>query len=141
MQDAYTESGLCSNRNEMMFNLDVLYAVQPDAIVREFRSLGEWNTFAVQLDVANRARMSAIASFAALHGVHSLSEGYVAQPQVSKVDDLPRWEIVLNDLNGYERPILELLATTRFATRKGATAIYAGEAISPLAMNLRIRPA
>jgi SAM-dependent methyltransferase len=121
----------------LIFDLETIYSLQPDAIVREFSSHAQWERFAAEAVISERKRMAAIAARAERLGVHRLSTGFIEAPRITRHPDGLHWDIVANGISPVEAPVLELLAATPFARRRQETRIYAAEALSPLAMALR----
>ncbi len=119
-----------------MYNIEVIKSHQPDAVVREFRSLAEWNDFAashVLSDVETRRQAVERARQQGVRGVHT---GYVTKPDIVQHRDGNHWTIFANGLDMHNRAVLDIIASAGLGP---SARIFAGEAKSRLALDLRGR--
>ena len=121
---------------DRVFDLARIYSCQPDALVREFSSLGEWEAFCRTFEVTDYIRAKAIAARVARLGVSSVQFGAVPDAQTVELDPL-HWDVLVNGMGNIQRSVGDLIAATRFADDKVGTRIFAAEALSPFAMSLR----
>jgi SAM-dependent methyltransferase len=120
-----------------MFDLDLIYSVQPDALIKRLTSLQEWLAFSSQMDVTDRRRMNATVAFAESNGVRSLFIGGVSPAKKIMHPNGLYVDIVSAGIDTRQRALLDLLESTPFARSKQTTRILAGEALSALGLAMR----
>jgi SAM-dependent methyltransferase len=125
--------------DSILFDVDMIYSRQPDAILKSFTSLAEWSSFTKHVDVYDRRRMSAMAGWVRQYGLHSAYAGFIREPDITEKPDGIHWDVAVKGVKNCERAVLDLLAASNIAKAGRNASIYAAEALSPLAMELRAR--